>query len=112
MNQPRAIVSVLVGLHLLVLLAGFAAPYDPVEQARAFPYAPPTPLRFVDADGRFHIRPFVYGVVPDPNNFDGYVEDTTQRCARQLMVTGAADTRRPGIRSRRRVLGVGAPGRI
>lgn len=111
MNQPRAIASILVGLHLLVLLAGFAAPYDPVEQARAFPYAPPTPLRFVDADGRFHVRPFVYGVMPDPDNFDGYVEDTTRRFPVQLMVTGAAYTLLPGIQSRIHLFGVDSPGR-
>ena len=34
MKRTTLIASVLVALHLLVLLAGFAAPYDPAEQAR------------------------------------------------------------------------------
>jgi peptide/nickel transport system permease protein len=112
MRRTRAIASLLVGLHLLVLLAGFMAPYDPVDQARAFPFAPPTPLQFVDADGRFHFRPFVYGVAPDPNNFDRYVDDTTQRFPVRLMVTGATYTLLPGVQSRIHLFGVDAPGRI
>ena len=112
MTRTRAIASVLVALHLLVLLAGFAAPYDPVEQTRTLPFAPPTALHFVDADGRFHLRPFVYAMTPDPNNFDAYVEDTTQRFPVRMMVTGATYTLVPGIESRLHLFGVDAPGRI
>ena len=112
MTRTRAIASVLVALHLLVLLAGFAAPYDPVEQTRTLPFAPPTALHFVDADGRFHLRPFVYAMTPDPNTFDAYVEDTTQRFPVRMMVTGATYTLVPGIESRLHLFGVDAPGRI
>jgi peptide/nickel transport system permease protein len=104
--------SILVGLHLLVLLAGFAAPYDPVEQARTLPFAPPARLHVVDAEGHFHLRPFVYAAMPDPNNVDGYIEDTTQRFPIQMMVTGPAYTLLPGIESRIHLFGVEAPGRI
>ena len=112
MSRTGIIAFAILGLHLLVLFAGFAAPYDPVEQARTLPYAPPTPLRFVDADGRFHLRPFVYAVVPDPNSFDGYLEDTTQRFPVRMLVTGTSYTLVPGVQSQLHLFGVDAPGRI
>ncbi len=99
MTRTRAIALVLVGLHVLVLLAGFAAPYDPAEQARALPFAPPSRLHFVDTDGGFHLRPFVYALAPDPNNVDAYIEDTTERFPVRLMVAG-------------HLFGVDAPARI
>jgi peptide/nickel transport system permease protein len=99
MKRAGVIAIVLGGLHLIVLLAGFAAPYDPVQQARALPYAPPSRLHFVDADGSFHLRPFVYALAPDPENFDAYIEDTTQRFPVRLMVAG-------------HLFGVDAPARI
>jgi peptide/nickel transport system permease protein len=98
-SRTRAIALVLAGLHVLVLLAGFAAPYDPVEQARTLPFAPPSRLHFVDVDGVFHLRPFVYALAPDPENFDAYIEDTTQRFPVRLMVAG-------------HLFGVDAPARI
>jgi len=59
---PTALAA-LVAMHLAALGAGFLAPYDPTAQNRSVPYAPPTRLRFVDAEGRFHLRPFVYRLV-------------------------------------------------
>jgi len=112
MRRVRAIAFVLLCLHVLVLAAGFAAPYDPVEQARTLPFAPPTRLHFVDANGEFHLRPFVYAQVPDPQTFDGYVEDTTQRFPVQMMVAGDAYMLLPGIESRRHLFGVESPARI
>ena len=112
MKRASAIAFVLVGLHLLVLLAGFAAPYDPVAQARALPFAPPVRLHVVDANGAFHARPFVYALAPDPNNIDAYVEDTTQRFPVQLLVSGAPYTLLPGVESRIHLFGVEAPARI
>jgi peptide/nickel transport system permease protein len=112
MRRVHAIAFVLLCLHVLVLGAGFAAPYDPVEQARTLPFAPPTRLHFVDATGEFHLRPFVYAQVPDPQTFDGYVEDTTQRFPVQMMVAGDAYALLPGIESRRHLFGVESPARI
>jgi peptide/nickel transport system permease protein len=112
MKRAVPIACVLAGLHLVVLLAGFAAPYDPIEQTRALPFAPPTRVHFFDASGGFHLRPFVYAVTPDPNNFDGYIEDTTQRFSLHLMVSGASYALLPGVESRLHVFGVDAPARI
>jgi peptide/nickel transport system permease protein len=112
MKRAAVVASVLAGLHLVVLLAGFVAPYDPMEQARSLPFAPPARLHFVDTTGGFHVRPFVYALTPDPNNFDGYVEDTTQRFPVQVIVSGPDYALVPGVRSRVHLFGVEAPARI
>lgn len=64
MPSKRRLLSLVVllgALHLLILLAGFIAPYDPAEQDRTSPYAPPTRIHFVDTRG-FHLRPFIHGL--------------------------------------------------
>ncbi len=58
-TKTLILLLVLVVLHLIVIFAGFIAPYDPSVQNREMSYAPPTRLHFVDASG-FHLRPFVY----------------------------------------------------
>jgi len=63
-------------LHGAVLLAGFLAPYPYAEQHRDYPYAPPTHVHWVDSQGVFHARPFVYRIVPELSS--GYREDTAQ----------------------------------
>src|SRR6187549_3159060 len=112
MKRVGLIASVLAGLHLLVLLAGFAAPYDPVEQTRTLPFAPPSRLHFVDKDGAFHLRPFVYALTTDPDNFDAYIEDTTLPFPVQLMVAGSTYSVLPGVESRLHLFGVETPARI
>lgn len=52
--------TVLVSVHLAALGADLIAPYDFAVQHREFAFAPPTRLRFVDQEGRFHWRPFVH----------------------------------------------------
>jgi peptide/nickel transport system permease protein len=66
-------VAALLVIHAAVLLAGFLAPYGYADQHRDFPYAPPSRVRFFDVAGRFHARPFVYGLAPD--SAGGYRED-------------------------------------
>ena len=73
-------------LHLILLFAGFLAPYDPAAQDRELPYAPPTRLHFRDAAG-WHLRPFVYALDRGP---DGYVEDTSQPFPVPYFVTSGA----------------------
>jgi peptide/nickel transport system permease protein len=46
-------------VHILVVGARFFAPYDPNEQHRDFPLAPPMQIHFSDSRGGFHFRPFV-----------------------------------------------------
>ena len=56
----RAALIVLAGIHGVILLAGFMAPYDFATQFRAHPFAPPAQLHFFDRRGVLHLRPFVY----------------------------------------------------
>jgi peptide/nickel transport system permease protein len=72
-GRIRLLILLLAALHLVVLFAGFIAPYDPTTQNRNFPYAPPTRLHFIDSSG-FHLRPFVYALTAVD---DGYHEDRT-----------------------------------
>jgi peptide/nickel transport system permease protein len=67
--------ALLAALHLVLLFAGFFAPYDPTTQNRELPYAPPTRLHFKDSSG-FHFRPFVYAwtSVLDSDQPDSYQE--------------------------------------
>jgi peptide/nickel transport system permease protein len=65
MRAPSKLVwsaSVLAALGALVAAAGFVAPYDYAEQHRDFPYAAPMAPHVFDAEGRFHLRPFVYAL--------------------------------------------------
>ena len=50
-----------VAVYAVVLAAPIVAPYDPAAQHREYPLAPPTRVHVIDRDGRFHVRPFVYG---------------------------------------------------
>ncbi len=48
-------------LYFVAVFADFIAPYPYDVQFRHYPYFPPTPIHFFDENGKFHIRPFVYG---------------------------------------------------
>jgi peptide/nickel transport system permease protein len=80
---------VLVALHAVVACAGFFAPYDPIEQDRKNPYVPPMRLHLVDAQGHFHIRPFVYSLKLREGSFDEYEEDAAQLQPLKFFATGA-----------------------
>jgi peptide/nickel transport system permease protein len=74
-------------LHALVVLAGWVAPYDYAEQHRDYPFVPPIRIHFSDAAGRFHLRPFVYGVTADSTTAD-YREDRGRRYPIDFLVGG------------------------
>ena len=75
-NRKKIVVAtiLLLSVHLAILLAGFVAPYDPTAQNRDFPFAPPTRIHFVDAQGHFHIRPFICAWAVRPGAFNEYDE--------------------------------------
>lgn len=79
----------LVVFHLAVLFAGFFAPYDFAAQNRDFAYAPPTRVHFIDARGRFHLRPFVYGLRYAPEAPSGFAPDFTQPYPLRFFARGA-----------------------
>jgi peptide/nickel transport system permease protein len=103
---PTALAA-LIAMHLAALGAGFLAPYDPTEQNRSLPYAPPTRLYFADAEGRFHLRPFVYQFVRSGAG-GAYEEDRRQAHPVVLLARDGAGA--PG--GHIHLFGVEEPGRI
>src|ERR1044071_1939693 len=64
--------------YLAALCADFLAPYDYRAQSRLEPMAPPARPHFCDAQGNWHLRPFVYGQrLADPLT-RSYAEDTAR----------------------------------
>ena len=108
----RVAFALLALVHLAALAAGFLAPYSPLEQNRTTPYAPPTPIRFVDGDGHFHLRPFVYAVEERDGVPGAYVEDRRRRYPIRFLVAGAPYTVAGVIRARTRLFGVEEPARV
>ncbi len=52
---------IVIGLFVMAIFSDFFAPYNPVTLNMQDSYMPPTRIRFIDADGKVHLRPFVYG---------------------------------------------------
>ena len=52
----------LIAVYLVAIFAEFVAPSDPYHRLTEYLLAPPVRVRFVDADGGFSLRPFVYGL--------------------------------------------------
>jgi peptide/nickel transport system permease protein len=111
-NRLALPVAALAAIHVLVGAAEFVAPYDPGEQNRALPLAPPTPLRLVDAQGHVHAWPFIYALRElsgEPGRFE---EDTTQPLPLRLFVLGSRWRLGGLVPTRRHLFGVDEPGRI
>src|SRR5215468_10551490 len=53
-------VSVVTLFGLIAVFADSLAPYDYSSLSRLEPFAPPTTIRFKDAQGQWHARPFIY----------------------------------------------------
>ena len=72
--------AALILLLFPVVGAGFFAPYEPTEENRDVPLAPPTAIHFTDSHGRFHFRPFVCGWVgvADISGAQGNREDCSK----------------------------------
>lgn len=75
--------------HLAIFFAGFVAPYDSAAQNRDSPYAPPTRIHFVDHQGHFHLRPFVYRIAASPDDLYQYVEDPGREYPIHLWTNGS-----------------------
>ena len=69
-------------MYIGVLFSGFIAPQQLTSYDGRYTNAPPTKIHFFDEEGRFHLRPFVYGIGME-RDFERmrrvYVEDTSQR---------------------------------
>ena len=110
-------VALLAGLHLVLLFAGFFAPYDPTAQNRELPYAPPTRLHFKDSSG-FRLRPFVYAWTsvlnsdqPDSSQ-DSYKEDRSHEYPIRFFVSGPSYTLLGVHETSAHLFGVAEPGKV
>jgi len=63
----------LIGSVVLLVLYGLAAfcefisPYDPNQRHPQYVQCPPQRPRLIDSEGNIHLRPFVYGLRPNPD---------------------------------------------
>ena len=101
----------LTALHILVLFAGFFAPYDPEEQNRLLPFAPPVRIHFRDRNG-LHLRPFVYAIAPRESADETFRDDKTRAYAIQFFVQGAPYRAFGFMTLSRHLIGTAFPGRL
>jgi peptide/nickel transport system permease protein len=105
-------VALLAAFHAAILFAGFVAPYSFLAQNRALPYAPPSRIHFVDQQGKFHVRPFVYGLQDDPQNYNSYRTDCGQVYPLRFFVSGSRYKIVGIFSSHVHLFGTDAPGRV
>ncbi|HWG88306.1 MAG TPA: ABC transporter permease, partial [Candidatus Acidoferrales bacterium] len=75
-------------LHVVVIFAGFIAPYDYQSQDRLHPFAPPARVHLVDCSGKLHLHPFVYGLKDSGQGFGSYAADCGQVLPLHFFVHG------------------------
>ena len=113
--RPKTVILItcLAVLHLILLCAGFFAPYDPTTQDRELPYAPPTRIHFKDDSG-FHVRPFVYAwaSVLDGDQAGSYKEDTSRELPLDFFVRGPSYKLLGAYITTVHLFGVDAPGKV
>jgi peptide/nickel transport system permease protein len=105
-------VAVLAAFSCVILFAGFFAPYDFAAQDRDAPFAPPTAIHFVDAGGKFHIRPFVCEPRDSSQSTPANQAVAQQSYALHWFVPGAPYKIAGLIPSRTHLFGVAKPARI
>ncbi|MGC2696608.1 MAG: ABC transporter permease [Candidatus Angelobacter sp.] len=96
-------------IHTVVVLAGFLAPYSFETQDRLHAYAPPTRVHFVDCQGKFHLRPFVYVTKNADDSLTEYTQDCSQPFHIQFFRRGDEYTFLGMFHSRRHLFGVETP---
>jgi len=79
---------ILVLLYLSAIFADFIAPYPYDLQNRKYSLCPPTTIHFVDKDGRFHLRPFVYKMELINPSLNTYRVDYSKRFPVKFFVKG------------------------
>ncbi len=79
--------SFLVIMLTILIFAEFFSPYFPAESSSHI-FVRPQLIRFVDSEGKFHLRPFVYGLKPvvTAEYETVFAEDTSQIFPIQFLV--------------------------
>lgn len=78
----------LIILYAGALFAGFIAPNDPQKLHNELIYHPPTKIHYIDTNGSFHFRPFVYNYTLIDKDRRIYKEDTTKMYPVYFFVRG------------------------
>ena len=73
---------------LIAIFADLIAPYDYSSLSRREPFAPPTTIRFRDAEGRWHARPFIYARRLIDSTTQSYEEITDRIYPLELFTRG------------------------
>jgi len=74
--------STVLGIFLIIAtFAEFLSPYSPTARTPDYLFGRPQVLHFIDADGKFHIRPFTYSLFAamDPQTFLLEVKEDTSK---------------------------------
>ncbi|MBX3014940.1 MAG: ABC transporter permease, partial [Caldilineaceae bacterium] len=104
---------VLIIIYVVIIFAEFFAPYDHLYSDENFVARPPQLPRFLDDEGNFHLRPFVYGTSTtlDTVNLDWlHEDDKSQRYPLEFFVKGKPYKLFGLIESDRHFYGVAEPG--
>ncbi len=107
--------KVLIAMYFVLLLDGFFAPYHYDSGVRDHAYHPPLNLHFVDDEGKFHLRPFVYASTYefDENHERIWVESVDQRYPVRFFVKGEKSSVLLGlVETKWHLFDVEAPGRL
>ncbi len=102
----------LIILYAVAILADFISPYPYDVQFRHHPYQPPTPIHFVDRNGKFHLRPFVYKHKLVNAIFKDYTTDYGKTYKLRFFVKGKPHYLLGLIRTNYHLFGVGNGGHI
>ena len=93
-NKVAVIAAViLILLYITVLFANFFAPYGMLTGSNYFTFSPPMigKIKFIDSEGNFSFRPFIYKQVAerDPKTMRfAYTDDTSQKVPIRFFVHG------------------------
>lgn len=115
MNKPRRlsfIVCCLAAIHVVVIFAGFIAPYNFDTQDRFHAFAPPARIHLFDSRGRLHLRPFLYDVRGRDENSTEYEEDRTARYPVLFFTRGDEYSVLGVFHAHLHLLGAGSPARL
>lgn len=111
----RISLIVLAAFYIAALFAQFIAPYGLQSYDSKFVNAPPMTLHFFDAEGNFHLRPFVYELKSgrDPETMRKIFEPNTEiRYSLRLFVKGESYKFLGLIPTSIHLFGVDQPGRL
>ncbi len=82
--------AVLLVLYSIALFCEFVAPYEPFQRNAHYVLCPPQWPHFIDAEGNFHLQPFVYGVQMAEGDWQReYSVDTSVRYPVSFFTRGA-----------------------